>query len=100
MKERRFALRLNSARFAWLSMVFVLAATVGCKAQDAGAGGAKSSIQDPALARRIEVLVRGQFNVPAEYSIAFGTRKPSNIPGYDSLQVTLSHGPRTSTSEF
>jgi protein-disulfide isomerase len=100
MKERRFALRLNSARFAWLFMFFVLAATVGCKAQSAGAGGAKSSIQDPALARRIEVLVRGQFNVPAEYSIAFGTRKPSNIPGYDSLQVTLSHGPRTSTSEF
>jgi protein-disulfide isomerase len=82
---------------AWLSVVLALAATVGCKAQDSAT---KSPIQDPALARRIEILVRGQFNVPAEYNVALGARKPSSVPGYDSLQVTLSKGPRTSTTEF
>jgi len=79
----------------------ILAATVGCKAQGAPAPStAQSSIQDPALARRIDVLVRSQFNVPAEYSVILGARKPSNIPGYDSLQITFSHESHTTTSDF
>lgn len=57
-------------------------------------------IQDPVLARHIEVLVRGQFNVPAEYTIAFGARKPSKIPGYDSLPITFTHLGHSSTTEF
>ena len=82
-------------RLAWLSIVFMLAVAVGCKAQ-----ATNDPIKDPALARRIEVLIRGQFNVPAEYSVSFGARKPSNLPGYDSLPITFSHGPRTSTTDF
>ena len=90
-------MRLVSTRYTWLSVVFLLAVTVGCKAQ---ATDAKAFIKDPALARRVEVMVRSQFNVPPEYDIQFGARKPSNIPGYDSLQVTISHGSRITTSEF
>jgi protein-disulfide isomerase len=90
-------LRFVPARLACCSIVLILLATVGCKAQDTGA---KSGVSDPLLARRIEVLVRSQFSVPAEYDVALGERKPSKIPGYDSLQVTLSHGKRTSTTEF
>jgi protein-disulfide isomerase len=81
----------------WCLLLIAGAATVGCKAQTAGA---KSSIQDPVLARRIEVLVRGQFNVPADYNVTFGERKPGKVPGYDSLQVILSRGQHTSTVEF
>ena len=88
-------MRFVSTRLAWLSIVLLLAATVGCKAQ-----ATNDPLKDPALARRIEVLVRGQFNVPAEYSVSFGTRKPSNLPGYDSLPITFSHGARTTTTDF
>lgn len=88
-------MRFVSTRLAWLSIVLFLAAAVGCKAQ-----ATNDPLKDPALARRIEVLVRGQFNVPAEYSVSFGTRKPSNLAGYDSLPITFSHGARSTTTDF
>jgi protein-disulfide isomerase len=91
-------LRLVSARLAWLSVVFVLAFTVGCKAQETSAKDAIA--KDPALARRIEVMVRSKFNVPAEYELTFGARKPGNVPGFDSLQITLAHGARSTTIDF
>jgi protein-disulfide isomerase len=52
------------------------------------------------LARKIEVLVRGQFNIPADYSMTLGTRKPSNIPGYDSLEVTVARNGRSTPIQF
>jgi len=87
---------------AWLSVVLVLAATVGCRAQENAAkdSAAKATIQDPVLARKIEVMVRSQFNVPAEYTVTFGARTPSKIPGYDSLRITLSHEKHVTTTDF
>jgi protein-disulfide isomerase len=52
------------------------------------------------MMRHIEVLVRSQYNVPQEYSLTMGPRKPSQFPGYDALQVTLSHGAKTSVVDF
>ena len=75
----------------------MIAAGVGCKAQDPGA---KAGIQDPALARRIEVMVRSQFNVPAEYDVTLGARTASKVPGYDSLHITLAHGARKTETDF
>jgi len=95
--ERWFRLRFVTVRMAWIVAVLALSITVGCKAQD---GGAKGLIQDPVLARKVEVLVRGQFNIPADYSLNLGTRKPSNIPGYDSLTVTVAKGGRITPLEF
>jgi protein-disulfide isomerase len=93
--------RFNPTHLAKLAAVLLLAATAGCKAQTPGGSGASaSSIKDPVLARHIEVLVRSQFNVPADYTVAFGERKPSKIPGYDSLQVLLTRGQHTSKVEF
>ncbi len=88
-------MRVVSARLAWLSVIVFFAAAVGCKAQSTA-----GSIPDPALARRIEVMVRGQFTVPADYTCTIGARKPSNIPGYDSIQVTLAHGEHSTTNDF
>ena len=88
-------MRFVSTRLAWLSIVLLFAAAIGCKAQ-----ATNDPLKDPVLARRIEVLVRGQFNVPAEYTVSFGARKASNLPGYDSLPITFSHGPRTTTTDF
>jgi protein-disulfide isomerase len=80
-----------------VSAALLLAATIGCKAQPPSA---QSGISDPTLARQIEVLVRSQYNVPAEYSVKLGERKPSKFPGYDSLQVTLSKGARSTSVDF
>ena len=95
-------MHLAPTHWKWLSIVFVLGVTVGCKAQGTGAKDAvaKPSIADPALVRRIEVMVRGKFNVPADYDFTLGARKPSSVPGYDTIQITFSHGPRTTTTDF
>ncbi len=45
-------------------------------------------------------MVRSQFNVPADYDVALGARTPSKIPGYDSIRITFTHPPHTSTSDF
>ena len=52
------------------------------------------------LNRHIEVLVRSQFNVPQDYAVALGERKPSAITGYDSLPITLSRGARSTVVKF
>jgi len=78
-------------------VILIFAATIGCKAQESGV---QSSIKDPALARRIEVMVRSQFNVPADYDCAIGARKPSNVPGYDTLQITFTHAGHGKTTDF
>jgi protein-disulfide isomerase len=70
-------------------------AAVGCKAQDT-----KGIIQDRALARRIEVMVRSKFSVPVDYDCTLGARTASNIPGYDTLPITFSHAGRTTTTNF
>jgi protein-disulfide isomerase len=52
------------------------------------------------LNRRIEVLVRSQFGIPPEVSVSLGQRKPSQIPGYNTLPVTLSRGSTTKEINF
>jgi protein-disulfide isomerase len=70
---------------------------VGCKAQPAPA---TQGTQDLALNRRIEIMVRSQYNLPPEISVAIGARKPGQIPGYDELPVTLSHGGKSQLIDF
>jgi protein-disulfide isomerase len=70
---------------------------VGCKAQPAPA---TQGIQDLALNRRIEIMVRSQYNLPPEISVAIGARKPGQIPGYDSMPVTLSRGGKSQVIDF
>jgi protein-disulfide isomerase len=56
--------------------------------------------QDAALNRRIEVMVRSQFSIPPEVSVALGQRTSSQISGYDTLPVTLSHGSTKKVIDF
>jgi len=67
----------------------------GCKAQPA-----LPSAPDPELNRRIEIMVRAQYNVPQDYQVILGARTPSEIPGYEKLPVTLSRGAKTTAVEF
>jgi protein-disulfide isomerase len=50
--------------------------------------------------RRIEVLVRSQFNVPSEYDVSLGGKTKSDVPGYDNLPVTFSHNGKQTTVNF
>jgi protein-disulfide isomerase len=68
---------------------------VGCKAQTPADGST-----DPVLNRHIEVMVRSQFNVPQTVTVAIGARKPSQIAGFDTLPVTLSHGANSQQIDF
>jgi len=52
------------------------------------------------MTRRIEVLVRSQFNVPPDLEMTIGDRKPSQFAGYDSLPITLSHGAKKTVLDF
>jgi protein-disulfide isomerase len=82
-------------RIHFLAGLLALSLAVGCKAQSAGPGA-----QDAALNRRIEVMVRSQFGIPPEVSVALGQRTTSQIAGFDTLPVTLSHGSTKKVIDF
>ena len=75
----------------FFAVFLALCLTAGCKAQ---------SIADPMLDRRIEVTVRSQFNVPQDYNVTLGARKPSEFTGYDTLPVTFSKGTSAQEVDF
>ena len=81
------------SRIHFLVGLLALSLAVGCKAQSAGSG-------DAALNRRIEVMVRSQFSIPPEVSLALGQRTSSQISGFDTLPVTLSHGSTRKVIDF
>ena len=45
-------------------------------------------------------MVRSQFGVPPEVTVELGQRTSSQIAGYDTLPITLSHGSSKKTIEF
>jgi protein-disulfide isomerase len=73
----------------------VLGLTAGCKAQSTSPSGI-----DATLARRIEVLVRSQYDLPPDYNLSIGARKPSQFPGYESLPITIGKGAKSQVIEF
>jgi len=78
--------------------MLALAAAGGCKAQTA----ANNNI-DQKTARKIDVMVRAKLNVPTEYQVAVGPRTPSDVSGFDTVQVTFSlpgHPDHTQTIPF
>ena len=80
-------------RIHFLTGLLALGMAVGCKAQPAPQ-------PDQMLNRRIEVMVRAQFNVPLEYTVTLGARRTSQIPGYDTLPVMLSRGANPTVIDF
>jgi protein-disulfide isomerase len=89
------------SRIHFSAGLLALCLAAGCKAQTTAPPSAQPiSPETAALNRRIEVMVRAQFNVPQDYNVAIGARKPSNIGGYDSLPVTLSRGEKSTLVDF
>jgi protein-disulfide isomerase len=80
-------------RFRFLAGLLAACLTIGCKAQT-------QPSSDLSLNRRIEVMVRSQFNVPQDYSVTIGDRKPSSVPGYEALPVTLARAGKSTQVDF
>jgi protein-disulfide isomerase len=74
-----------------LCCAFAAFAALGCRAQ---------SPSTTSVDRRIEVLVRSQFQVPSDYDVSFGGRTKSDVPGYENLPVTFSHNGKQTTVVF
>jgi protein-disulfide isomerase len=75
--------------------MLLLGLTAGCKAQIT-----PPSAPDPALNRRIEVLVRTQFDLPADVTLSIGARKPSQFTGYETLPITITHNGKPQVFDF
>jgi protein-disulfide isomerase len=85
----------NLSRCHFFAGLLAVSLAVGCKAQPA-----LPNSPDIDVNRRIEVTVRSQFNIPQDYNVSIGARKPSQFTGYDTLPVTLSRGTKSSVVEF
>ena len=82
-------------RFRFLAGLLVLGLTAGCRAQSTTPSG-----PDPALNRRIEILVRSQYDMPADVIINLGARTPSQFTGYETLPVTITRGSKSQVVNF
>jgi len=81
----------------------LLSLSAGCKAQSPPAGATSNSASPvPAsqLNRRIEVLVRSQFEVPPNVEVAIGTPAKSDFPGFQSLPITFSSNGKQTVVNF
>ena len=78
---------INSRLSGLLCTSFLLAAALGCHAQPP-----TGKTISPELARRVEVLLRSRTKLPPDYDISIGPRSPSEIPGYDKIDVSFLHG--------
>ena len=83
------------SRIRLLAGLLILCIVTGCKAQSA-----PQPQLDSAVNRHIEVMVRSQFNIPQDYAVILGARKPSQIAGYESLPITLSRGAKKTLVDF
>lgn len=81
-------------RTSWIAALIAVCLVAGCKAQTPYSAPAGD------LNRRVEVMVRSQFNVPQNYDVSVGQPVASNIPGYQKLPVTLSLGEHKTTVDF
>jgi protein-disulfide isomerase len=55
---------------------------------------------DPALMHRIEAQIRAHFTVPPQVEVKVGIPKASDMPGYDSVVVTISDGDKSKDYDF
>ena len=74
----------------------------GCKAQSPSstASNVVSPVPATQLNRRIEVLVRSQFEVPPNVDVAIGATSKSEFPGFDNLPITFSNNGKHTVVNF
>ncbi|ADW70675.1 DsbA family protein [Granulicella tundricola] len=74
---------MNAVAKPLLALALV-ASSFGCHAQKPAAG-----TLSPELYRRVEILIRTRAKIPPNYLIHIGPRTPSDVPGYDSMEVSF-----------
>jgi protein-disulfide isomerase len=76
------------------ALIFALTlAALGCHAQTSTEASGKLS---PEVARRVEVLIRSKSTVSPHYQIQIGPRTKSEVPGFDTINVTFTADGKTS----
>lgn len=96
MLRRRIFLGLS------LALVAVFAAG-GCRAQSSNPADAQGQALSAKVSRNIELTLRDRLQIPPDYVIHLGPRKPSTTPGFDSLTVLFelpSHPEHSQTVNF
>jgi protein-disulfide isomerase len=83
------------SRIYFLTGLLALGMAVGCKAQTAPQGAL-----DATQNRHVEILVRSQYNIPPSINLTVGVRQPSQIPGFNTLPVTLWQGSKPTVIDF
>jgi len=91
LPERKFKL----LRINFVACLLVVCLAAGCKAQSAS-----QAPIDAGLARRIAIMVRSEYNVPSDFGVTVGKRQPSNIAGYDTLPITITHSGKSQVVNF
>jgi protein-disulfide isomerase len=76
----------------------LLSISAGCKAQTSPSNA--SPVPSSQLNRRIEVLVRSQFDVPPNVDLTIGATSKSDFPGYENLPITFSSHGKQSVVNF
>jgi protein-disulfide isomerase len=69
----------------------LISLSAGCKAQSPSSAAPSSASPVPTsqLNRRIEVLVRSQFEVPPNVDLTIGATSKSEFPGFENLPITF-----------
>jgi protein-disulfide isomerase len=94
MLGKRLSLSVTQI-LAWCALVAISAC---CEAQNSSI--ATQLAPHTKLHRRIEVMLRSQFNIPADVDVSFGATAKSNIPGFQELPITFSRDGKSSTENF
>jgi protein-disulfide isomerase len=112
--KKRHKNRRNALMGLWYGKVVVLSVrrtlvwcllvtlSAGCKAQNpqSVASGSPSSVTTPQLNRRIEVLVRSQFEVPPNVDVLIGPTSKSDFAGFQNLPITFSSNGKQTVVNF
>jgi protein-disulfide isomerase len=85
-----------------LVLCLLVCLSAGCKAQSppSTASNTVSPVPATQLNRRIEVLVRSQFEVPPNVDLAIGATSKSEFPGFDNLPITFSSNGKHTVVNF
>jgi hypothetical protein len=79
------------ALFLFQSLCDGRAPSLQLRAQLPTATDSKEEVR-ASLARQIKLVIRSQMNVPPDWEITVGERKPTTFPGYDTLEVSFDSG--------
>jgi len=74
----------HTLKFVCALLLAAAISTLGCHAQVPPAGALS-----PDMARRVELLIRSRTKIPPDYRITVGPRTPSDVPGFDKIDVVV-----------